>query len=67
MNQKELKRINATHNQKQSFTVNFSLPCPQSGRFLTIPLLTEEALFTWAFRNLVSLLKYLQELKVAYQ
>ena len=31
----------------------------------TIPLLTEEALFTWAFDDLiVSLFKYLQEFKV---
>ena len=34
---------------------------------LTIPLLTEEALFTWAFRSSVSLCKYLQEFKLAYQ
>ena len=34
---------------------------------LTIPLLMEEALFTWAFRRWVSLIQFLQEFKVAYQ
>ena len=34
---------------------------------MTIPILTEEALFTWTFRRLVSLFEYLHELKVAYQ
>ena len=33
MNQKEPKQSNATHNQQQQFLTNFSLPCPQSGRF----------------------------------
>ena len=36
-------------------------------QILTIPLLAEEALFTWAFCGRVLLFKYLQELKVAYQ
>ena len=34
---------------------------------LTIPLLTEEALFTWAFLRWGSIFKFLQEFKVAYQ
>ena len=39
----------------------FFLTTPPIWQVLTIPLLTEEALFTWAF------FKYLQEFKVAYQ
>ena len=31
------------------------------------PLFTEEALFAWAFQRWVLLLKYLQEIEVAYQ
>ena len=34
---------------------------------LTMPLWTEEALFTWQLRRRVSLFKYLQEFKVVYQ
>ena len=33
MKQSEPKRSNATRNQQQRFTTNFSLPCPQSGMF----------------------------------
>ena len=33
MNQNEPKRSNATHNQQHRLTTNFSLPCPQPGRF----------------------------------
>ena len=31
---------------------------------MTIPLLTEEALFTWEFQRWVTLFKYLQEFKI---
>ena len=33
MNQNEWKQSNATHNQQQWFSTNFSLPCPQPGKF----------------------------------
>ena len=33
MNQNERKQSNATHNQQQWFSTNFSLPCPQPGKF----------------------------------
>ena len=33
MNQNEPKRSNATHNQQQRFTTNFSLLCPKSAGF----------------------------------
>ena len=49
MYQNEPKLINAAHNQKQRFANNCSLLCPHPGKVLTIPLLTEEALFTWAY------------------
>ena len=32
-NESEPKQNNATHSPLQRFTTNFSLPCPQSGRF----------------------------------
>ena len=35
-------------------------------QLLTILLLTEEALFTWAFQKGISFCKYLQEFKVVY-
>ena len=38
-----------------------------SSQILTIPLLTEEALFTWAFQKWDLLFKYLQNFIVAYQ
>ena len=36
-------------------------------QILASPLLTEEALFTWVFQRWISLFKYLQGFKVAYQ
>ena len=61
MNQNQPKRCNATHNDQYFFTMS------TTRQILTIRLLAEEALFTWAFQRWVSLFKYLQEFKVAYQ
>ena len=58
MNQNEPKRSNATHNQQQRFTINFSLPCRQPGRFW-------QSLFSFTFYLSIYILKmsltYLQE------
>ena len=63
MNQEKPKQIKATHNQQQ--WDQFFLTMSTIKQILTITLLTEEALFTWAFQSWVSL--DLQEFKVAYQ
>ena len=47
MNQNEPKRSNATHNYHQRFRTNFSLPCPQTGRFFTFTFLGEIKLLFW--------------------
>ena len=60
MNQKEPKRSNATAIHDQFFLTMSTIK-----QILTITLLTEEALFTWAFQSWVSL--DLQEFKVAFQ
>ena len=61
MNQNQPKQSNATHNDQDFFTM-FT-----TRHIFKIPLLAEESLFIWAFRRWVSLFKYLQEFKVAYQ
>ena len=63
MSQEKPKQIKATHNQQQRD--QFFLTMSTIKQILTITLLTEEALFTWAFQSWVSL--DLQEFKVAYQ
>ena len=63
MSQEKPKKIKATHNQQQRD--QFFLTMSTIKQILTITLLTEEALFTWAFQSWVSL--DLQEFKVAYQ
>ena len=61
MNQHEPKRSNATQNDQ------FFLTMSTTRQILTIALLDEEVLFTWACQRWVTLFKYLQEFKVAYQ
>ena len=61
MKQNQPKRSNATHNDQYFLTMS------TTRQTLTIRLLAEETLFTWAFRGYVSLFKYLQKFKVAYQ
>ena len=80
LNISALLKFATTQNKSKGAETNLCDPQPATaihGQFfftmftasqlLTIPLLTEEALFTWAFRSWVSLFKYLQEFKVACQ
>ena len=75
-----LLKFSTTQNAPRGAEANYCNPQPATaihGQFfltisiicqvLTIPLLTEEALFTSVFWSWVSLFKYLQEFKVAYQ
>ena len=66
MNQNEPKRNNATHNQQQRFTTNFSYHVYDQAGFDN-PFINEKTLFTWAFRRWVLTFKYLQEFKEAYR
>ena len=65
MNQNEPKWSNATHNQQKTIHDKFFLVMSTTKQTLVVLLLTEEALFTQAFRRWVSLFKYLQEFKAA--
>ena len=49
MNQEKPKQIKATHNQQQRD--QFFLTMSTIKQILTITLLTEEALLTWAFQS----------------
>ena len=70
MHQNEPKQSNATHNQQQRFKTNFSLHVHNQACF-TNSFINRRGfilfiLFTYISRW-VSLFKYLQEFKVAYQ
>ena len=67
MKQNEPKLSNANPEPATAIHDQYLLIMSTIRQVLTIPLLTEETLFTWKFRRLVSLFKYLQEFQVTYQ